>query len=220
MIRKILSRILLPAGRRSFRDQPAADTEKNNTGIVKYLITGLGNIGDEYAHTRHNIGFDVLDALAGASNISFNDRRYGFVAELKHKGRLYLLLKPSTYVNLSGNAVRYWMQKEKIPLENLLVVCDDLALPFGTVRMRAKGGAAGHNGLTHIETILGTQTYARLRLGIGNNFSQGQQVNFVLGEFADEEKEKLGELLKHAGKMILEFGLSGVERTMNTYNKK
>lgn len=187
---------------------------------MKYLIAGLGNIGNEYAHTRHNIGFDVLDALAGASNTSFSDKRYGFVAELKHKGRIYILLKPSTYVNLSGNAVRYWMQKEKVALENLLVVCDDLALPFGVIRMRAKGGAAGHNGLTHIETTLGTQNYARVRFGIGNDFGQGQQVDFVLGTFHDEEKPKLKGLIEHTGKMILEFGVLGLERTMNFYNIK
>jgi len=187
---------------------------------VKYLITGLGNMGDEYAHTRHNIGFDILDALAASSGISFSDKRYGFVAELRHKGRIYILLKPTTYVNLSGNAVRYWMQKEKIDLEGLLVVCDDLALPYGTIRMRAKGGAAGHNGLTHIETILGTQNYARLRFGIGNEFGRGQQVDFVLGRFTEEEQPELKELIGHAAKMVLEFGLSGVERTMNTYNKK
>jgi len=187
---------------------------------VKYLIAGLGNIGDEYAHTRHNIGFDVLDALARASNASFSDKRYGFVAELKHRGRTYILLKPSTYVNLSGNAVRYWLQKEKINPENLLVICDDLALPFGTIRMRARGGAAGHNGLTHIENILGTQNYARLRFGIGSDFGQGQQVDFVLGHFTEDEKNRLKELMDHAGKMVLEFGVLGVERTMNFYNKK
>ncbi len=138
---------------------------------MKYLVVGLGNIGSEYAHTRHNIGFDILDALSGASNISFKDKRYGFVAEYKYKARTYWLLKPSTYVNLSGNAVRYWLNKLKLTTEQLLVVVDDIALPYGTLRLRAKGGDAGHNGLAHINTILGSSNYARLRFGVGNDFN-------------------------------------------------
>mgnify|MGYP000207690174 CR=1 FL=1 len=187
---------------------------------MKYLIAGLGNIGDEYAHTRHNIGFDILDALAGVSNISFNDKRYGFITEMKHRGRSYWLLKPSTYVNLSGNAVRYWMRKLKVPIENLLVVVDDLALPFGVLRLRAKGGDAGHNGLMHITTILGTNVYARLRFGIGGDYHPGQQVNYVLSEWSEEEKKALPARLETAGEIIKSFGVIGTERTMNMYNNK
>ena len=158
---------------------------------MKYLIVGLGNIGYEYENTRHNIGFRVLDALAKASNLVFTDGRYGATCELRLKGRVLVLLKPSTYMNLSGNAVRYWLQKENIPVENMLVVVDDLALPFGTLRLKPKGSDAGHNGLKHICEILGTQCYARLRFGIGNDFPRGGQVEFVLGSFPPEENCKL-----------------------------
>ena len=144
---------------------------------MKYLIVGLGNIGAEYADTRHNAGFDVLDALAGASNISFAAARYGAVAELKYKGRTLVLLKPSTYMNLSGKAVRYWMDAEKIAPENLLVISDDIALPFGTLRMRTKGSSGGHNGLKNISELLGREDYARIRFGIGGNFARGQQID-------------------------------------------
>ena len=146
---------------------------------MKYLIAGLGNIGPEYHETRHNIGFMVVDALAQAAGITFNDGRYGFTATMSVKGRQLILLKPSTFMNLSGNAVRYWMQKENIPLENVLIVVDDLALPFGTLRLKGKGSDAGHNGLKHIAATLGTQNYARLRFGIGNDFPRGGQVDFV-----------------------------------------
>ena len=187
---------------------------------MKYLVVGLGNIGNEYAHTRHNIGFDILDALAGASNISFKDRRYGFVAEYKFKARTFWLLKPSTYVNLSGNAVRYWLNKLKLTHGDLLVVVDDIALPFGTMRLRAKGADAGHNGLAHINTILGTSAYARLRFGIGNDFLPGQQVEYVLGGWEGEEAGKLPERLEMAGEIIKSFGVIGLQRTMNEYNNK
>lgn len=187
---------------------------------MKYLIAGLGNIGDEYAHTRHNIGFDILDALAGASNISFKDKRYGNISELKHKGRAYWMLKPSTFVNLSGNAVRYWLQKLKLPDDSLLVIADDIALPFGTLRLRAKGGDAGHNGIAHINQVLGSSKYSRLRFGIGNDFGQGQQVDYVLGKWGDEEKKVLEERMKIAGEAIKSFGVLGIERTMNIYNTK
>ncbi len=187
---------------------------------MKYLVAGLGNIGQEYAHTRHNIGFDVLDALAGASNISFQDKRYGFIAEMKHRARSYWLLKPSTYVNLSGNAVRYWLRKLKITEKELLVVADDLALPFGTLRLRAKGGDAGHNGLSHIISILGTQSFARLRFGIGDDFLPGGQVNYVLGEWDEEQKKVLPERIDMACEIIRSFGVIGLERTMNAYNNK
>ncbi|MEN8229950.1 MAG: aminoacyl-tRNA hydrolase [Bacteroidota bacterium] len=187
---------------------------------MKYLVVGLGNIGQEYAHTRHNIGFDILDALAGVSNISFQDKRYGFVTEMKYRARSYWLLKPSTYVNLSGNAVRYWLKKLKLPMENLMVVVDDIALPFGTLRLRAKGGDAGHNGLAHINTMLGSTGYARLRFGIGNDFYSGQQVDYVLSGWTEEQEKLLPERMEMAGEIIKAFGVIGLQRTMNMYNNK
>jgi len=187
---------------------------------VKYLIAGLGNIGSEYKNTRHNIGFQILDAFAEASNISFSDRRYGFVAEYKFKARTFVLLKPSTYMNLSGRAVNYWLKKEKIPLEKLLVLVDDIALPFGTIRLRAKGSPGGHNGLQNISDVLGTNEYARLRFGIGDNFHKGFQVNYVLSEWEREEQEQLPEKIDHCIEMIKSFGTIGAERTMNFLNKR
>ncbi len=187
---------------------------------MKYLVAGLGNIGLEYAHTRHNIGFDILDALAGASNISFKDKRYGFVSEMKYKARTFILLKPSTYMNLSGNSIRYWLKKEKLSIENLIVVVDDIALPFGTLRLRARGGDAGHNGLNHIQTILGTTNYARLRFGVGNDFYPGQQVDYVLSGWTDEQEKALPERIEMAGEIIKSFGVIGLQRTMNMYNNK
>ncbi len=187
---------------------------------MNHLIVGLGNIGSEYAHTRHNIGFRVLDALAKASNLVFEDKRYGFVTTLKVKNQTLTLLKPSTYMNLSGNAVRYWMNEKKIPLENLLVVVDDLALPFGQLRLRPGGSEAGHNGLRHITSVLGTQQYARLRFGIGNDFPKGGQVDFVLGEFGEQDLALMDERLDMAGEMGKSFALSGIQFTMNHYNKK
>ena len=187
---------------------------------MKYLIAGLGNIGREYEYTRHNIGFRVLDALAKASNIVFIDRRYGEVAELKVKGKTLILLKPSTYMNLSGNAVRYWLKEEKIPVENLLVVVDDLALPFGSLRLKGKGSDAGHNGLKNIQSVLGTQVYSRLRFGIGSEFSKGRQIDYVLGEFSDEEEKSLPERLETADEIIKSFCLAGLQNTMNQYNNK
>lgn len=187
---------------------------------MKYLIAGLGNIGSEYENTRHNIGFKVLDALAKASNAVFTDRRYGAVTEIKVKNKTLILLKPSTYMNLSGNAVRYWMQQEKIPLENLLVVVDDLALPFGTLRLKGKGSDAGHNGLKHIQGILGTQNYARLRFGIGNDFPKGGQVDYVLGEFSAEDENLMPEKLETCGEIIKTFCLAGIQTAMNQYNNK
>src|SRR6056297_241362 len=187
---------------------------------MKYLIVGLGNIGVEYKETRHNVGFKVLDAFAKASNISFSDKRYGAVATTKFKGRTFVLLKPSTYMNLSGKAVNYWLKKEKIPLERLLVVVDDVAIPFGSVRLRPKGGDAGHNGLANINQILGTTNYARIRFGIGNDFYPGEQVSYVLSEWSSEEKKKLPELIDHTGEMIKAFGTIGIELTMTRYNLK
>jgi peptidyl-tRNA hydrolase, PTH1 family len=187
---------------------------------LKYLIAGLGNIGDEYAHTRHNIGFDILDAFADASNIHFEDKRYAFKAELKFKGRILTLIKPTTYMNLSGNAIRYWLQKEKIPDENLLVIVDDLALPFGTLRIRPKGGDGGHNGLTSINEKIGHQNYARLRFGIDNQFNKGQQVDYVLSPWDEEELALLPARLKIAGEIIKSYVTVGLERTMTAFNKK
>lgn len=187
---------------------------------MKYLIAGLGNIGSEYSNTRHNIGFMVLDALAKASNINFNDARYGSITEVKHKGRVFILLKPSTYMNLSGKAVSYWLQKEKIPVENLLVILDDIALPLGSLRLRANGSDGGHNGLKSIDSILGHQNYARLRFGIGGDFPKGYQVDYVLGEWDDDEKKILPERLNKVSEIIFSFGTIGLERTMNFFNKK
>ncbi len=187
---------------------------------MKYLIVGLGNIGAEYAETRHNIGFKVLDALAGASDTFFTTGRYGDRATLRHKGHSLLLLKPSTYMNLSGKAVRYWMDAEHIAPENLLVVSDDIALPFGTLRLRPKGSAGGHNGLKHIVELLGTEEFARMRFGVGGDFPRGHQVDYVLGEWTEEERAALPERLKLFGDAILSFATVGLERTMNLFNKR
>ena len=187
---------------------------------MKYLIAGLGNIGSEYQYTRHNIGFRVLDALAKASNIVFTDRRYGETTELKVKGKTLTLLKPSTYMNLSGNAIRYWLQAEKIPVENLLVVVDDLALPFGSLRLKGKGSDAGHNGLKSIQSILGTQNFSRLRFGIGNDFTKGGQVDYVLGEFSDEEEKALPQRFEMCEDIIKSFCFAGLQNTMNQFNNK
>jgi PTH1 family peptidyl-tRNA hydrolase len=187
---------------------------------LKYLIVGLGNIGDEYQFTRHNIGFEVLDALVKTSNICFEDKRYGFVAEYKFKGKSFVLLKPSTYVNLSGRAVNYWLQKEKIAVENLLIVLDDIALPIGTLRLRPKGSDGGHNGLKNINEILGRQDYARLRFGIGNEFPKGRQVDFVLNRWTKEEEKILNERIPVAIEIIKSFGTIGVQLTMTQFNNK
>lgn len=187
---------------------------------MKYLIAGLGNIGAEYSNTRHNIGFIVLDALARASNTSFSTKRYGDIAQIKHKGRTFILLKPSTYMNLSGKAISYWLQAEKIPIEKLLVVTDDIALPIGTLRLRYKGSDGGHNGLFDIIETLGTQNFARLRFGVGGDFPKGSQVQYVLGQLTPEEIEILPERCEKSAEIIFSFGTIGIERTMNFYNKK
>ncbi len=186
---------------------------------MKYLIVGLGNIGEGYKDTRHNIGFTVLDAMALASNTSFTDKRYGAVCKISYKGRDLILLKPSTFMNLSGNAVSYWLKKENIPLENMLVIVDDLALPLGSIRMRSKGSDGGHNGLAHINSILGTNEYARIRIGIGNSFRKGAQINFVLGKLDPAEKKFMDERISIVIDMIKSFAFSGVELTMTAFNK-
>jgi len=187
---------------------------------LKYLIVGLGNIGAEYANTRHNIGFKVLDALSKASNIFFEDNRHAAKAEMKVKGRTFILIKPNTYMNLSGKAVGYWMQAEKIPIDNLLVVVDDLALAMGQIRLRGKGSDGGHNGLKDITRVLGTNDYARLRLGIGNDFGRGKQVDYVLGEWTEGELASLALVLEKAADAVVGFGTIGLERAMNQYNTK
>jgi peptidyl-tRNA hydrolase, PTH1 family len=185
-----------------------------------FLITGLGNIGDEYNGTRHNIGFDIVDACASRWNVKFNNSRYGAVAEHSLKGRKITLLKPSTYVNLSGKAIRYWLQEANIPIFHLLVVLDDLALPFGALRMKTFGSDGGHNGLKSVQEIMQSTNYARLRFGIENNFPKGGQVNYVLGKWTEEEQKKLPEYITKAVEAIESFCLIGAERTMNTYNTK
>ena len=185
----------------------------------KYLIVGLGNPGMEYADTRHNVGYMVLDAFAKASNVVFSDRRYGFVAETSVRGRKLFLLKPTTYMNLSGNAVRYWLNKENIDESRLLVVVDDLALPLGTFRLKGRGSAGTHNGLGHIQQLIG-QGYARLRVGIGDNYPQGSQVNFVLGDFSSEERQVRQPVIDTSVEIIKSFVLAGVDITMNQFNRK
>lgn len=196
-------------------------TPKADQKMSKYLIVGLGNIGAEYRDTRHNIGFMMLDALASeASNVVFQSARYGSTATMRVKNQQLLLLKPSTYMNLSGEAVRYWMRKEKIEPERLLVLVDDLALPFGTVRLKGKGSDGGHNGLKSINACLGTTAYARLRFGIGNDFPTGAQVDYVLSNFTPEERELLPERLKHVSAAVRAFCLSGIDFAMTHYNNK
>src|SRR5687767_2459496 len=187
---------------------------------MKYLIAGLGNIGEEYAYTRHNIGFMILDALTKASNISFKSDRLAFTAEYKFKGRTFVVIKPSTYMNLSGKAVNYWLQAEKITKASLFVVTDDIALPFGKLRVKGKGSDGGHNGLTSIQETLNSTEYARLRFGIGSEFSKGKQVDYVLGEWSKEEKEKLPQRVSTAVEAIKSFGTIGLERTMTAFNNR
>lgn len=194
--------------------------KKHPDPSVKYLIVGIGNVGDNYANTRHNIGFSVLDAFAEASGFSFLDKRYGFIAQHKYKARQLYFLKPSTYVNLSGRAVNYWLKKLKITPEKMLVIVDDVALPFGKMRLRTKGGHGGHNGLLSIIETLGHQQFSRLRIGIGNEFMPGQQVNYVLSEWDETEKTRLPEVTDSAQEIIKSFVAIGPERTMNVFNKR
>lgn len=185
----------------------------------KYLIVGLGNPGDEYADTRHNTGYMILDAFAEASNIVFSDKRYGYVAETSLKGRKVILLKPTTYMNLSGNAVRYWLNKENIDQKRLLVVVDDVALPLGTLRLKASGSNGGHNGLGHIQQLIG-QDYARLRVGIGNDFPRGMQIDWVLGHYSEDDMKVLKPQFEVAVEEIKSFVLAGIDITMNQFNKR
>ena len=185
-----------------------------------FLVVGLGNIGAEYANTRHNMGFMVLDAWAQASNAVFETGRYASTAEVSFKGRKFILIKPSTYMNLSGKAVRYWLNETKIPIENLIVVSDDLNLPFGTLRLRKGGSAGGHNGLTNITEMLGTQDYARIRVGIGNDFSRGGQIDFVLGELSPEDKSRMPQICQRVIEGIKAFATVGPDRAMNTVNTR
>ncbi|MBR1698576.1 MAG: aminoacyl-tRNA hydrolase [Bacteroidales bacterium] len=187
---------------------------------MEYLVVGLGNIGAEYANTRHNMGFMVLDAWAQASNVLFRTDRYGDVAEVSFKGRWFVLLKPSTYMNLSGNAVRYWMQKLHLPLENLIVISDDLNLPFGTIRMRPGGSSGGHNGLEDITLKLESDQWARIRIGIGNDFSRGGQVDYVLSDFSEEEKAAVPELASRIIQGVKDVSTIGIARAMNSLNTR
>jgi PTH1 family peptidyl-tRNA hydrolase len=195
-------------------------TPEENIPMKKFLIVGLGNIGSEYANTRHNIGFKILDYIANQEGISFQTVKLGEVAELKIKGRTILLLKPNTYMNLSGKAVKYWLEKENIEKENMLVITDDLNLSFGTIRIKTKGSDGGHNGLKNIQLLLNSTEYPRFRFGISDAFKKGQQVNYVLGEWDTEEKEKLKERLEISSKIIKSFALAGLNNTMNEFNGK
>ncbi|NIJ43716.1 PTH1 family peptidyl-tRNA hydrolase [Wenyingzhuangia heitensis] len=192
----------------------------NENPMKKFLIVGLGNIGSDYENTRHNIGFKILEELAKQQQVSFNTDKLGDVAVFKFKGRTFILLKPSTYMNLSGKSVKYWMDKEKIPQENILVISDDLNIDFGTFRLKAKGSAGGHNGLKDINEKLGNQNYARFRFGISAMFGKGKQVNYVLGEWDKDEERYFPELLDKAAKLIISFGTAGIGNTMNQYNGK
>jgi len=187
---------------------------------MKFLIAGLGNIGPEYANTRHNIGFMVLDKLAADASLTFESKRYAWTTEFRFKGRIFVLIKPTTLMNLSGKAISYWLQKEKIPDENLMVITDDIALPLGTIRLRKKGSAGGHNGLQDIIDHLGTNEFIRLRVGAGNEFPMGSQIKYVLGEWTSEEKNILFPKIETSVEIIKSFGTIGIDRTMTAFNNK
>lgn len=212
-LKKILSLFKLTSTHGEEKDETAPN-------IMKYLIVGLGNIGDEYKGTRHNIGFRIVDALAESAGAQWQDKRYGFVCKMRVKNAELVLLKPSTYMNLSGNAVRYWMQQEKIELQNILVVVDDLSLPVGSIRMKQNGSAGGHNGLKHIAQMLGTEGYNRLKFGIGNDYPKGAQVDFVLGKFSPEDNKVIAEKAPVCCDAIKAFCLSGMQFAMCNYNNK
>ncbi len=188
--------------------------------MKKYLIVGLGNIGADYEDTRHNIGFNILDKLATKENTTFENQKLGAVSKFRFKGRTFILLKPSTYMNLSGKAVKYWMIKEKISLENTLIICDDLNISFGTFRLKPKGSAGGHNGLKNINEVLQTQNYPRFRFGVGAEFSKGKQIDYVLGKWSPEEDTKLSERLEKSCLLIKSFGTTGIANTMSEFNGK
>ena len=200
---------------RFFRSKKTSEPD-----MKKFLIVGLGNTGSKYQDTRHNIGFNVLNELADKENVTFETKRLGDLGRFKYKGRTFILLKPNTFMNLSGKAVNYWLRLENIPLENLLVITDDINLPFGTIRLKGKGSSGGHNGLTNINEILQTQNYARLRFGIGNDYGKGQQVNYVLGQWDDEQRGQLKERIEKTNKAILSFALAGIANTMSEFNGK
>ena len=194
--------------------------ESKQEVMKKFLIVGLGNIGDTYVNTRHNIGFQVLDALAKDQEVSFETEKLGDITRFRHKGKLFILLKPSTYMNLSGKSVKYWMNQEKISLENLCIVTDDVHIDFGSIRIKIKGSAGGHNGLKDIQEKLNTQQYNRFRFGVGGNYARGRQADFVLGSWTKEEESQLIERIPIAVKAILSFGTAGINNTMNSYNGK
>ena len=195
-------------------------TESKQEVMKKFLIVGLGNIGDTYVNTRHNIGFQVLDALAKDQEVSFETEKLGDITRFRHKGKLFILLKPSTYMNLSGKSVKYWMNQEKISLENLCIVTDDVHIDFGAIRIKIKGSAGGHNGLKDIQDKLNTQQYNRFRFGVGGNYARGRQADFVLGSWTKEEESQLIERIPIATKAIIAFGTDGINNTMNNYNGK
>ena len=222
---KWISNLFSPAKKENNTDcmKPEVhEHQKNNIESVsnKFLIVGLGNIGAEYVNTRHNIGFKILDHFARKEGISFETVKLGALAEYKFKGRTFLLLKPNTYMNLSGKAVQYWIYKEKIHLENIFVITDDLNISFGTIRIRQNGSDGGHNGLKNINLVLNTQNYARFRFGISDEFKKGKQVDYVLGDWDEAEKEALPERLELASEIIKSFGTAGLENTMTAYNGK
>jgi len=194
--------------------------EEEQDPMKKFLIAGLGNPGPKYENTRHNIGFKILDYIAEKEEVSFTTQKLGDVAQFKFKGRTFVMLKPSTYMNLSGKAINYWLQKEKIELQNLLVITDDLNLAFGTIRLKTKGSDGGHNGLKDIQNTLNTTKYNRFRFGISDEFSKGQQVDYVLGEWGEEEKKQMGERLEKSAELVKSFGTAGVSNTMNSFNGK
>ena len=195
--------------------------KKDSTDLMKkYLIVGLGNIGSKYENTRHNIGFKILDEIAVKENVVFESQKLGAITKFRFKGRTFILLKPTTFMNLSGKAVKYWLGKEKIPLENLLIICDDLNIPFGTIRLKSKGSAGGHNGLKDICDSLQTQNYSRFRFGVSDEFKKGNQVDYVLGEWNVEETDKLPERLEKSYDLVKSFGTAGMANTMSEFNGK
>ena len=195
--------------------------KKNNQDFMKkYLIVGLGNIGPKYDETRHNIGFKILDELAKSQEVVFETQKLGAITNFKFKGRTFILLKPSTFMNLSGKAVKYWLNKEKVPIENLLIICDDLNISFGTIRLKVKGSAGGHNGLKNINEALNTQQYARFRFGISDEFNKGRQIDYVLGNWDEDENKKLPERLEKSIQVVKSFGTAGIANTMSEFNGK